>query len=73
MTSRVFGFPESFMDYLLSSLRNACSQCQEQACESPLGLLAFQRLELAEARLDDLAAGSCPLCEISVPEIGEIR
>ena len=45
------------MDNLLSSLRNACGQCQEQACEPPLGLLAFQRLELAEARFDHLTAG----------------
>src|SRR3974377_475888 len=52
-----FGLLEGLMDNLLSPLRNACGQCQEQACEPPLGLLAFQRLELAEARFDHLTAG----------------
>ena len=43
------------MDDLLSSLCHARSQCQEQARESSLGLIAFHRLELAKARFDHLA------------------
>ena len=43
------------MDDLLSSLCHARSQCQEQARESSLGLIAFDRLELAEGRFDHLA------------------
>ena len=45
------------MDNLLSSLSDACGQCQEQARESSFGLLAFHQLKFAEARLDYLTAG----------------
>jgi hypothetical protein len=52
-----FGCLECFVDYLLSSLSYARSQCQQETRESSFGLLAFQRLELAEARFNDLTTG----------------
>ena len=43
------------MDDLLSSLGHARSQCQEQARESSLGLIALDRFKLAERRFDHFA------------------